>query len=548
MIKIEIRESKNITGDVSCFLSFPYDNELIAVIRGMPSRWWHANEKQWELPARVLPLLIHQFGNREITITGDLLPSEKKSDEVITYNFKTKPFNHQVEGFNYGMKNDRFLLGDEQGLGKTKQAIDIACAKKQARQYEHCLIICGVNGLKWNWQREIAVHSDEKSHILGSRNKSAISNENKLYDLENLPEAYFLVTNIESFRNDAICKKVQQLCADKKISMVVIDEIHKGKNPTTQQGKAILKIKAETMIAMTGTPLMNNPLDLYVTLKWLGFEKNTFYAFKNHYCVMGGFNNYEIVGYRNMKELHDVLDEKMIRRLKKEVLDLPEKISTIEYVEMNGAQKKIYEEVEASLREDIDRIKLSPNPLAQLIRLRQATGYTGILSTTVKESAKLDRMEELVEELVENGEKVIIFSNWTDMTTPVFERLRKYKPAVITGDIKDRTAEQDRFMNANDCKVIIGTIGAMGTGLTLTAASTVIFLDSPWNRALKEQAEDRAHRIGTKSTVNIITLVCKNTIDERIEEIIAKKGKMADILVDGKISKDKESMIDFLLN
>ena len=103
-------------------------------------------------------------------------------------------------------------------------------------------------------------------------------------------------------------------------------------------------------------------------------------------------------------------------------------------------------------------------------------------------------------------------------------------------------------MTDSSCKVIIGTIGAMGTGLTLTAASTVIFLDSPWNRANKEQAEDRAHRIGTTSNVNIITLVCKDTIDERIEELINKKGAMADALVDGKVDFDRAEVIDFLLN
>jgi SNF2 family DNA or RNA helicase len=102
-------------------------------------------------------------------------------------------------------------------------------------------------------------------------------------------------------------------------------------------------------------------------------------------------------------------------------------------------------------------------------------------------------------------------------------------------------------MKDPSCKIIIGTIGAMGTGLTLTAANTVIFLDSPWNRALKEQAEDRAHRIGTTSTVNIITIVCKDTLDERIEEIINKKGKMADMLVDGLVGGSKGEVIDYLL-
>ena len=141
-----------------------------------------------------------------------------------------------------------------------------------------------------------------------------------------------------------------------------------------------------------------------------------------------------------------------------------------------------------------------------------------------------------------------MFSNWTDVTGPAFSRLKRFNPAVITGETKDRVSEQNKFMQDSSCKVIIGTIGAMGTGLTLTAASTVIFLDSPWNRANKEQAEDRAHRIGTKSNVNIITLVCKDTNDERIEELVYQKGAMADLLVDGKSTENRAQLVDFLLS
>ena len=240
----------------------------------------------------------------------------------------------------------------------------------------------------------------------------------------------------------------------------------------------------------------------------------------------------------------------MLRRKKQEVLDLPDKIYQTEYVEMTAKQKLIYNEVKAEIKSNIDKIKIANNPLTELIRLRQATGFTGILSSDIQESAKLDRMEEMVEEFVENGQKVIIFSNWTQITDPVVKRLRKYNPAIITGQIKDedKKAQERKFMQDDSCKVIIGTIGAMGTGLTLTAATAEIFLDSPWNRANKEQAEDRAHRIGTKSNVTIVTIVCKDTIDERIEELVYKKGMMADMLVDGQMSTSKPEMIDFLLS
>ena len=553
MISIQIKEAQKVNGDLSAFISFPYDAELVGLMRNQSSRFWHAANKEWEVPANKLLQIINSVKDKEITITGDykaLAPKEVKIPKG--FNFKTNPFDHQIEGFEFGLKHDRFLLGDEQGLGKTKQVIDIAVAKKLSKGYKHCLIICGVNGLKWNWKSEIGTHSNETAHILGtkinSKGKEVIgSSKDKLADLNKLPKDYFLITNVESLRDQDILKKVKELTQNGQIEMVAIDEIHKCKNPSSQQGKAILQILPETRIAMTGTPLMNTPLDLYIVLKWLGFEKHSFFQFKKHYCVMGGYGGYEVVGYRNLGELQSNLESLMLRRLKKDALDLPEKFHSIEYVEMSSKQAKIYNEVKQEIKEQIDKIKVSNNPLAQLIRLRQATGFTGILSSQIKESAKLDRLEEIVEELVENGEKAIIFSNWTDMTGPTMERLRRFNPAIITGETKDRKEQQERFMTDSRCKVIIGTIGAMGTGLTLTAASTVIFLDSPWNRANKEQAEDRAHRIGTTSNVNIITIVCKDTIDERIEELINKKGAMADALVDGKVDLNKSEVIDYLL-
>jgi len=553
MINIQIRESKKINGDLSAFISFPYDDKLVSIMRNQNNRFWHASTKEWEIPAKTLLNVINQIGDKPITITGNYKAINKEEMNLPEgFKFKTKPFEHQIEGFKFGLKYDRFLLGDEQGLGKTKQVIDIAVAKKLIRGYKHCLIICGVNGLKWNWKSEISTHSDEKAHILGakinSKGKEVVgSSKDKLADLNNLPDSYFIITNIESLRDTDILNKIKELTQTGQIEMVVIDEIHKCKNPASQQGKAILQIKAETKIAMTGTPLMNSPLDLFIVLKWLEFEKHSFYQFKKHYCVMGGYGGYEVVGYRNLGELQSNLESLMLRRLKKDALDLPDKLYSIEYVEMSAKQTKIYNEIKQEIKQQIDKIKISNNPLAQLIRLRQATGFTGILSSQIKESAKLDRLEEIVEELVDNGEKAIIFSNWTEMTNVTYERLKRFNPAIITGETKDRKEQQEKFMTDPNCKIIIGTIGAMGTGLTLTAASTVIFLDSPWNRANKEQAEDRAHRIGTKSNINIITLVCKDTIDERIEELINKKGVMADALVDGKIDLNKSEIIDYLL-
>ena len=571
MIKIHIGEPDKLANNIlvkkSAFVSFDYNSDIVNYIKQMGTRVYNPENHTWEMPINNIIGLCNKFETEKIEIDGiyeDLHKQEFDIDIPKDYIFKTKPFRHQVDGVRFGLNKKRFLLGDDQGLGKTKQIIDfVGCLEKTAT-INKVLIICGVNSLKYNWQSEINIHSDEKGWVLGTRFRKTTgkpyegSTKDKLADLENLPDCRYLITNIETLRAGAekiskskyhfpVAEKLAELCKKGIISVIAFDECHKSKDPTSLQSRAMSLLSAPYMAAMSGTPLMNNPLDLYFPLSWLGYEKHSFYQFKQHYCTLGGWGGSQVVGYKNLEEIRALMDEVMLRRLKTEVLDLPEKLRKIEYVDMTAKQAQIYKEVYMEVMNELQKIKFSNNPLSMMIRLRQATGWTGILSQTVQESAKMDRMVELIEEISASGQKAIVFSNWESMTEVAKNKLKAYNPAYITGNTKadDRMNEVSRFQNDKNCKVIIGTIGAMGTGLTLTAAQNVIFLDSPWNRALKEQAEDRAHRIGTQGTVNVITLVCKNTIDERIEELVKKKGQIADALVDGKVSIED---INYLLS
>ena len=557
MVAIDIRKADKVNGEWGMFITFPYDEQLLKLIKELcPKAWWHGVKREWELPLNKLTELVNNISNYEIKLTGELSALEEKKVPNIDFKFKTKPFDHQIDGFNYGLTHDKWLLGDQPGLGKTWQVITIAVAKKQMYGYKHCLIICGVNGLKWNWVEEIHKHSDEDCHVLGQRinkrGKTVIkSNADKVADIQNIDNLpYFIITNIESLRDDKILLPLKSLCDNGAIDMIAFDECHKAKNYASQQGKGLLKLNAPNKIAMTGTPLLNTPLDLYTILKWLDYEKHSFYAFKNHYCIMGGYGGYQIMGYQNINELREVLNEMMLRRLKKDVLDLPEKLYVNEYVEMDREQEKIYNEILDDLRLNVDKIARSPNPLSQLIRLRQATGYTGILSSDIQVSAKLDRMEDIVEEAVANDKKVIIFSNWTDITDEVLKRLKRFNPATITGKVKDSelTYQKEKFQEDTTCKVIVGTTPKMGTGYTLTAGTIVIFLDEPWTDGDKEQAIDRAHRIGTVENITIYTLLTKNTIDERVNEIVKTKRDLSDDIIDGMSIEEKKELVNYLLS
>lgn len=560
MVRIRVKQSVHSSEQYALFISFDYNEEILNIVRAFPERHWLKIYKQWEVPVSYFELVISKLCKYDIELSGRYIEIQRDPVvEVEDFNFKTKPFEHQLESFRYGMTHDRWFLGDEQGLGKTKQAIDIAVAKKQIG-YKHCLIICGVNGLKWNWVNEVHTHSDEEAYILGQRIKKRTgeiyigSSKDKIADLDALGdiEAYFIITNIESLRNDDILAGIQSWIKQEDIGMIVVDEIHKMKDPGSQQGKAFLKLQSKYRIAMTGTPLMNTPLDLFIILKWLGYESHSFYQFKQYYAVMGGYGGYQVVGYKHLDELQEQLDTFMVRRLKEDVLDLPEKIYIDEYVDMTAKQAIIYKEVKAEIKSNIDKLAISPNPLAEMIRMRQATGFTGILSSDIKESAKLDRMEEIVEESVLNNRKVVIFSNWTQMTDAIYEKLfpHQYGIKCITGETADEDRQKvvDAFQNTDMCRVLIGTIGAMGTGLTLTAGTVVIFMDHPWNRALYDQAVDRCHRIGQSNKITIYNIMCKSTIDERVWKLVQRKGEMSDILVDGQLADGKRELIDYLLS
>lgn len=578
MVYIEIAQPERLKptslSKLSAFVSFEYDSNLVSIIKSMGTRVYIPDKKTWEIPESAVPMLMSRLHDYDVLLRGKMRHETPESHAQLPsgFMFTTKPYKHQMEGLIYGLEHESFLLGDDQGLGKTKEIIDLAMCRKQIDGIKHCLIICGINGNKYNWADEVKIHSKEDSWILGTRftKRPPIkmiegSTKDKLEDLNNIPCQFFWITNIETLRGGSfkekqgkrtvirfpIAEKIQELCDRGIIGMIAFDEAHKAKNPDSQQGKALLSIDCKgPKIPMSGTFVLNNPLDLYLPLRWAGFETHSFYAYKQHYCTMGGFGGKEIVGYKNLDELRSMVSKVMLRRVKGDVLDLPPKVHTIEWVDAYPEQKSLYKDVRDQVRDNIDKVKVHPDPLSEMLRLRQVTGYPGIISSTVTKSAKMDRMEELVEEEVSVGGKAIIFSNWSEMTNVIRHKLKKYNPAYITGEVGSvqRMEEKDRFQNDPNCKVMIGTIGALGTGFTLTAAQLVIFVDEPWNRGIKDQAEDRAHRIGTRGTVRVVTILTRDTVDEGVYNLVQKKGKMADLLVDGKVDgKNVDNVLSYLL-
>lgn len=556
MVKIE-KIGKGTYFEDAYKISFKYDTDILAKVKSLAERRYLPEERAWEIPAYELPKLTELLEGQIQTddkIMDALQEKEEEDKRIATqerlkgikpllpnFGFKTSPLPHQIEAFNMGLERNSILIGDQQGLGKTKESIDITVARK--KEIYKCLIVCGVNSVKYNWEKEIHIHSNERCTIIDDKTMDKrVAHLNDWYK----GSEYYGIINIESLRNDKIQDALYVGIKDGFIGAVIVDEIHKAKNGQSQQGKALRTLRTPIKIGLTGTPIMSKAEDLWNILTWLGAEKRNVWQFRNAYCNMGGYGGYKVVSYKNLEDLNALLNTVMIRRTKAEVLDLPPKVYDTEYVELTRKQVLLYKDIRQGILENLENILTSVNPLTSTLRLRQLTG--GLFTD---DNPKLDRVKEMLdEEIIPNKEKAIIFSQWESVTEVYKEALSKYNPAYIVGKVtpENRQKEVDRFQNDPSCKVAIGTIGAMGTGLTLNKASYVLFIDKAWTSGDNEQAEDRAHRIGTVGTVNIISMIAKGSIDEGVEDYLAENKDLFDRIVDGKGSSvDMRALLNKLL-
>ena len=350
---------------------------------------------------------------------------------------------------------------------------------------------------------------------------------------------FFVITNIETLQSKDFAEAFNK--GKTKFDMIVLDEAHKAKNPSSKAVKNLLKLKSKRNIALTGTMIMNNPENAYVPLKWTGNLNSTFSMFKGMYNVYGGFGGVQVIGYKNLDLLKEHIASCSLRRLKSQVLDLPEKTYQIEYVEMGSKQKALYDEVSKGIAEELDKLPKNKQltimeELVMHMRQRQVTAWPGILTTEDIPSAKLDRLEDLIENITSQGDKVVVFSTFKATMPELERRLAKYKPIFCTGDTPDAEINNNQILfNSNkDRQVMCCTWQKMGTGFTLTAANYIIFIDTPWTDAAFQQTADRIYRIGQNKSVFIITLLTKDTYDERVQEILDMKETLSGYIIDNK--------------
>lgn len=472
---------------------------------------------------------------------------------LLPYPVKANLYKHQIRGANMALRAFGALdaktpgggFGElfEMGCGKTLTTIAVAGALYNLGKIDRVLVVAPTSVCSV-WPHDLnqfATFPWEARVLLGDKKKRLKA----LNELENWPfkALRIAVINYESTHRDGIFEAL----AAYKPDLIVCDESQRIKNPSAAQSKALHKLgdAAPFRMILSGTPVQNNAVDLYSQYRFLdpAVYGANFYAFKNRYCIMGGYGQHQIVGYRNMDELVEKEHSVAYRVTKEECLDLPQQTFINRYVQFTDAEQAIYEQLRKSsfLELETGENVTATTILTMYLRLMQLTGgfLTADESTRPKQvnTAKLDALADIVDDyVVDAGKKLVIFARFRAEIAAIENllRLRKIQYGSIYGDVpmEERGKIVEDFQANPDTKVFVAQIQTAGLGITLHAASTAVFYSYDYNYANYAQALARIHRIGQHLPVTYIHLVVDGSIDEKILAALENKEDMAKTVVD----------------
>lgn len=472
---------------------------------------------------------------------------------LLPYPVKANLYKHQIRGANMALRAFGALdaktpgggFGElfEMGCGKTLTTIAVAGALYNLGKIDRVLVVAPTSVCSV-WPHDLnqfATFPWEARVLLGDKKKRLKA----LNELENWPfkALRIAVINYESTHREGIFEAL----AAYKPGLIVCDESQRIKNPSAAQSKALHKLgdAAPFRMILSGTPVQNNAVDLYSQYRFLdpAVYGANFYAFKNRYCIMGGYGQHQIVGYRNMDELVEKEHSVAYRVTKEECLDLPQQTFINRYVQFTDAEQAIYEQLRKSsfLELETGENVTATTILTMYLRLMQLTGgfLTADESTRPKQvnTAKLDALADIVDDyVVDAGKKLVIFARFRAEIAAIENllRLRKIQYGSIYGDVpmEERGKIVDDFQTNPDTKVFVAQIQTAGLGITLHAASTAVFYSYDYNYANYAQALARIHRIGQRLPVTYIHLVVDGSIDEKILAALENKEDMAKTVVD----------------
>jgi SNF2 family DNA or RNA helicase len=453
---------------------------------------------------------------------------------------ETQYWPHQIQGARTMARMNSVLLADEMGLGKSLQALTTAAIDFELGLAKRVLIVCPVT-LKWNWRDEIRQHTKFSWMILDGD-----PDERKaILDVFSLGGCDILIVNYEQ-----VVKHLQELIR-LNFDIAILDEAHYIKNHKSKRTEAILELPIKRFFLLTGSPLLNKVNELWPLLRLIEPTKfPDYWRFVNRYALFGGWKGKAVIGTKNPNELQGHLNRVMIRRLKKDVLDLPEKQYIIVQVDMHPEQKRLYTGAKEDLvvprfEGDTNPIEIS-NPMDKYNKMIQicSTTYT---VTDEDHSFKLDRAVEMCAEFTHNepdspGEPIVIFNRFRRVQEAMRKRLEEEGITAfeIHGDVPKATRTDvvkawGDFRDSNGRPgVLLVMLQVGGIGMNMTQANKCIFLNKLYVPKLNEQAEDRLHRLGADKTkpVQIYQIVVTGTVEHRVELILRRKEKLFNGIVD----------------
>jgi len=434
------------------------------------------------------------------------------------------PYDHQKTAVEKLLGNDKFILADDMGVGKTTSATIAAIESKSSK----ILIICPAT-LKLNWKREIEHYSNDKISIVESKNWVS---------------GKFVIINYDILKNFHSLDKKENITTiiDEGFDLIIIDEAHFISNAKAQRTKLANDIvkKVGKVWLLTGTPMTSRPINYYNLLKLVESRvAKNWISYVKRYCEgyqinTGGRKIWLTNGASNLDELRDRTKQKVLRRLKEEILDLPDKIITPIFLELNSKEykKEVGQYLDWANENKNESLTIQLN---KLMKVRQIIA-----------KEKVNNTFELIDQCLEQDKKVIVFTNFTE---PLMEIWSKYKKVAVPlygrMNQEQRQESVDSFQNNPKIKIFVSNIKAGGVGITLTAGEVVIFNDLSFVPSDMAQAEDRAFRIGQNKNVSCLYPIFDNTLERIIYNIVQKKKRVIDTVMGDNI-EDEDLMLSIL--
>lgn len=513
-------------------VSFPYNAQLVQAIKTIPGRKWNKNSKHWEVPLNKVS--IDKLSNLGFTVPHSLdeaIQSAQELGEIEIPDLKLPLFPFQKQGVSFIEKNKGVaLVADQMGLGKTCQALAWLQLHPEIRP---AIIICPAS-VKLNWRKE--------AYKFMSNPQVQVLSGTKPYKLNKQSDLIVINYDILSSWVDELTK-----CDP---SAIIWDECHYVKSSKAKRTRALIALcrqsKAKYRIALSGTPIVNRPVEIYPTIKMLRPSLfPSYWHFVQRYCNAKMTKwGWDYSGSSNTQELHEILTTSiMIRRRKDEVLaDLPPKLRTVLPLEIKNRPE--YNNAEADfltwVRQNFDIRTLTAamraEALVRIEKLKQLCLH-----------GKIDSCVEWIQDFLDDNGKLVVFCTHTKTVDRLMNEFQD-SAVKLDGSTPPNKRQEvvDEFQTNPEIRLFVGNIRAAGVGITLTAASSVCFLELGWTPGEHDQAEDRCHRISQHDNVNIYYLVADNTIEEWLCELIDDKRKVLDAVLDGTQTTQDSMLMELL--